>query len=272
MFTLSSLQQFEVMTSDGALPLNHLFILGVVIVLHMFLLDMSFSVVVRWKGNILFPDGMANCRLVCNNETNPIFQRKNLMYGAFDAIHLRERVFNRRHHIFEILLQQRTVRLEPRPQHTDLVHDLSVLYAHCVSGLEAAAVSVSDCAVHGVPFWHAHLVEVDDAMWILAEEFRSIAQSRCQSSPVEGKRSSLAHERAFHFPVDSITSPFTLHLERFVVEHTVDNHLKWHVLAPVCCHDDYILNESQPQENVASSGANQLISFKLNPMYSAFPC
>merc|ERR1719427_1895248 len=123
---------------------------------------------------------MADCRLVCNNETNPIFQRINMMYGAFDAIHLQ---------------QQRTVRLEPTSQHTDFVHDLPVLYANGVSGLEAAAMSVSNCAVHCVPFWHAHLVEVDNTIRILAEKFRSIAQSRCYSSPVEGKFSSLAHER-----------------------------------------------------------------------------
>ena len=68
----SPLEQFKVQTSKRALPLDDFILVWVVSIFHLCLHDMCLGVMVRWKGNVLSTQGLANRRLVCHNKPDSI--------------------------------------------------------------------------------------------------------------------------------------------------------------------------------------------------------
>ena len=95
--------------------------------------------------------------------------KTHVMNSALQSIIRRKRVFDGWHLVSKIVVQDRTVGPEPTPQHLHLVYDLPVFHGDGVSGLKVAVVSVVDGAVHGVTFWHALFVEIDDLFRIFDE-------------------------------------------------------------------------------------------------------
>jgi len=230
------LYQFKVHTGDGTFPLDDFIASRFVSVFDLLLFDMGLGVVVGWQGNVLSFQCMTNCRLVGHHTTDAIFHRVHVMNSALQSIIRRKRVLDGWHLIAKIVVQDRTVGPEPTPQHLHFVYDLPVFHGDSVSGLEVAVVSVIDCTIHGITFWHALFVEIHDLFRIFDEQLCTVAECWSKSMPVHGKFASLTHKRRFVLSFGCIADTLPFQLECFVVDDSINMHLKGYFCTPVHCY------------------------------------